>query len=85
MAKKEMDYSAEQPKKGKLARRLLKIAIVYIVLDHVVSNYAKYRKKRSEKLEEENADSAYKTYDIFMNSKEIKIGDERFSGANIKN
>jgi|GEM_PF-1785303 len=88
MAKKEMDYSTEQPQKGKLARKLLKIAVIYILLDNIVSNYAKYRKKRDEKLEEENADSAYKTYDFFMNfmnSKEIKIGDERFSGANIKN
>ena len=74
MAKKEMDYSAEQPKRGKLTRRLLKIAIVYILLDNIVSSYAKYRKRRDEKLEEENADSAYKTYDLFMNSKEIKIG-----------
>ena len=85
MAKTQMEYVVAEPRKGKLLRRLAKIALVYIVVDNVVSNYAEYRKKRNEKLEEENKNSAYKSYDLFMNSKEIKIGEERFSGANIKN
>lgn len=85
MAKMENEYVTAEPKKGKLLRRLAKIALVYMVVDSVISKYAAYRKKRNEKLEEENKDSAYKSYDLFMDSKEICIGDERFSGANIKN
>ncbi len=85
MSKMETGYASAEPKKGKLLRRLMKIVFVYMVVDSVVSKYAEYRKKRNEKLEGENKDSAYKSYDLFMNSKEIRIGDERFSGANIKN
>ena len=54
-------------------------------MDNVVRNYAEYRKKRNKNLKEENKNSAYKSYHLFMKSKEIKIGEERFSGANIKN
>ncbi|MDE7212606.1 MAG: hypothetical protein K2O03_14335, partial [Lachnospiraceae bacterium] len=85
MTKKELENIEAEPRKGKLAKRLLKIAMIYILIDNVTSNYAKYRKKRNEKLEAENKESAYKSYDLFMNSKEIKICEERFSGANIKN
>ncbi|MDE7324960.1 MAG: cell wall-active antibiotics response protein [Lachnospiraceae bacterium] len=85
MAKTEMEYVAVRSKRGKFFRRLAKFALVYFVVDNVVSYYAEYRKKNNEKLEEENSNSAYKSYDLFMNSREIKIGDERFSGANIKN
>ncbi len=85
MSKMETGYASAEPKKGKLLRRLMKIVFVYMMVDSVVSKYAEYRKKRNEKLEGENKDSAYKSYDLFMNSKEIRIGDERFSGANIKN
>lgn len=85
MAGTEMENIAAEQKKGKLAKRLLKAALIYILIDNVMSNYANYRRKRNEKLEKENEGSAYKSYDLFMNSKEIKIGEERFSGANIKN
>lgn len=85
MAKTEMENMAAEPKKGRLLRRLTKIAMVYMVIDNVINLYVKYRKKRNQKLEEENNGSAYKSYDLFMNSKEIKVGEERFSGANIKN
>lgn len=48
MAKTQMEYVVAEPRKGKLLRRLAKIALVYIVVDNVVSNYAEYRKKRNE-------------------------------------
>ncbi len=85
MAKTETENMAVEPRKGKLFRRLAKIALVYMVVDNAINLYVEHRKKRNGKLEEENKDSAYKSYDLFMNSKEIKIGEERFSGANIKN
>ena len=73
MTKKEFENIEAEPRKGKLAKRLLKIAMIYILIDNVTSNYAKYRKKRNEKLEAETKDSAYKSYVLFMNSKEIKF------------
>lgn len=84
MAKKETENTAVPRKKGKTLKRLLRAAAVYAVIDNAVKLYAEHRKKRMERLERENKDSAYKCYDLFMDGREIKIGKEKFSGANIK-
>lgn len=85
MAREKMENAVTPQKKGKLLKKLIKIAAVYTLLDTALGLYAQYRKKRMAGLEKENKDSAYKCYDLFMDSREIKIGKEKFSGANIKN
>lgn len=84
MAREKLENAAAPQKKGRLLRNLIRIAAVYALADTAVKIYAEHRKKRMAVLEKENKDSAYKSYDLFMGGREIKIEKEKFSGANVK-